>query len=645
MVKLAVAAVLFLGLSQCFCAIPSRSISRRPRLDGRIVGGIVIDITDAPYTVSLQTIYHICGGSIISEKWILTAAHCTDGVPPASLRIRSGSTTHASNGTVTEVARIIQHPNFSFYTLNFDFALIELKTSLIFDSTMQPIELPEQDYDYPDDTPCIVSGWGNTQNVNESRDRLRATVVPTVNQEICSEAYVDFGGVTDQMICAGLLYDGGKDACQGDSGGPLASNGTLVGIVSWGYGCARPFFPGVYSRVAAARSWIRSNTVPRRFISSRPMLDERIVGGDVVDITDVPHIVSLQFSGLTLTHICGGVIISDKWIITAAHCVTDQMICAGLLHDGGKDACQGDSGVSLQFSFLILIHICGGVIISDKWIITAAHFLLLGLSQCFCAVPRRSISSRPMLDERIVGGDVVDITDVPHIVSLQFSNLTLTHICGGVIISDKWIITAAHCTDETPASSLKIRAGSTTHASNGTLFELARIIQHPQYSFWTADYDFSLIELETSLTFDSTMQPIELPEQDQEFPDDTPCIVSGWGKTKNSHESRDHLRSTVVPIVNQEICDEAYFFFGGVTDQMICAGLLDDGALFRGAMVVPNHTIPEFIPVWPQQDLGLSPTVESNSFYNFTNKFESFEFRKNLYFFRNFLLISIWLSQ
>lgn len=79
--------------------------------------------------------------------------------------------------------------------------------------------------------------------------------MPIVNQEICAKAYKNFGTITDRMICAG--YDkGGKDACQGDSGGPLVVDNVLVGVVSWGYDCAQPNYPGVYSRVASVRNWI-----------------------------------------------------------------------------------------------------------------------------------------------------------------------------------------------------------------------------------------------------------------------------------------------------------------------------------------------------------------------------------------------------
>lgn len=90
------------------------------------------------------------------------------GVSATSLSIRAGSTAHANNGTLINVARIIQHQNFSFYNIDYDFSLLELATNITFDSTMKPIKLPKRNKQYPDDTPCIVTGWGNTQvNVSE----------------------------------------------------------------------------------------------------------------------------------------------------------------------------------------------------------------------------------------------------------------------------------------------------------------------------------------------------------------------------------------------------------------------------------------------------------------------------------------------
>lgn len=83
--------------------------------------------------------------------------------------------------------------------------------------------------------------------------------VPIVNRSECADAYRYMNTITDRMICAGYT-SGGKDACQGDSGGPLTADGLLYGLVSWGYGCAKPKYPGVYTNVANLRSWIKTHS-------------------------------------------------------------------------------------------------------------------------------------------------------------------------------------------------------------------------------------------------------------------------------------------------------------------------------------------------------------------------------------------------
>uniref|UniRef100_A0A8D8AT59 trypsin n=1 Tax=Culex pipiens TaxID=7175 RepID=A0A8D8AT59_CULPI len=222
----------------------------------RIVGGFEIDILDAPFQVSLQWGGHFCGGSIISKRWVLTAAHCADKHDAPWLQVRIGSARHASGGQLVEVKRVIQHPKYNDNTIDYDFTLLELAKSVQLSEEFYAVGLPEQDEPVEDGQLLQVSGWGDTQNVQESGEILRATNVPAVNQEECSTAYQGSYKITERMICAGYQA-GGKDACQGDSGGPLVQGRTLVGVVSWGRGCAQPGYPGVYSRVAAVRDWIK----------------------------------------------------------------------------------------------------------------------------------------------------------------------------------------------------------------------------------------------------------------------------------------------------------------------------------------------------------------------------------------------------
>lgn len=177
-----------------------------------------------------------------------------------------GTSSNNEMPQTNSVKRIIMNPEYDRSTQDYDVALLELQTPLIFNERVQPIPLADENDPISDDSMCLVTGWGQTNRfIFFGRHRLRGVEVPIVNQQTCNNDYQSVGGISDRMICAGFR-SGGKDSCQGDSGGPLAcpspNNGnlTLYGIVSWGIECARPNYPGVYTRVQAVRKWIRTST-------------------------------------------------------------------------------------------------------------------------------------------------------------------------------------------------------------------------------------------------------------------------------------------------------------------------------------------------------------------------------------------------
>jgi trypsin len=106
----------------------------------------------------------------------------------------------------------------------------------------------------------VVSGWGTLSSGSSGLPaQLQAVAVIAVSAAQCDSAYSSYGGITENMICA-AVNGGGKDACQGDSGGPLVAEGNLVGLVSWGVGCADANYPGVYSNIAVLRDFVTNQT-------------------------------------------------------------------------------------------------------------------------------------------------------------------------------------------------------------------------------------------------------------------------------------------------------------------------------------------------------------------------------------------------
>ncbi|XP_059056331.1 vitellin-degrading protease-like [Achroia grisella] len=222
----------------------------------RIVGGEDIEISDAPYQASvIHYNRHVCGGTIIARDIIITAAHCMMVPDIEQYTVRVGSSYSTHGGDIYQVGDVARHPGFSFNKMDNDIAVIWLSTPIIFNENVSSIDLFEHDEELEDGELATITGWGDTAEGGGHPDILQRALVPKVNNEKCHLAYAPEYTITSNMLCAGYP-EGGKDACQGDSGGPLMYNNKLAAVVSWGIGCARPDYPGVYAKVSAFRGWL-----------------------------------------------------------------------------------------------------------------------------------------------------------------------------------------------------------------------------------------------------------------------------------------------------------------------------------------------------------------------------------------------------
>ncbi|XP_026733141.1 trypsin CFT-1-like [Trichoplusia ni] len=248
-------------------ALCCAAVAASPKTPSRIVGGNPTTIDKYPskagvvYTADNIHFYASCGGAIINNRSILTAAHCTIDFPLFFLRIRVGSTFASSGGEVLPTSASIISPCFNRATLDCDISLVRTSVSIVYSSRVQPAPIAGQFYHLPDEVPVWATGWGDTDpDVPSLSEQLQEVELFTVNQEICRERFLLLDNfITPNMLCAGILDVGGKDQCYGDSGSPVYHNGVIVGICSFTGPCAAPEFPGVNARVSRFSTWIQDN--------------------------------------------------------------------------------------------------------------------------------------------------------------------------------------------------------------------------------------------------------------------------------------------------------------------------------------------------------------------------------------------------
>lgn len=241
-------------------AKPAQTMKFTPK----IVGGQNAVQGEFPFIVSLRSASygHFCGGSLVAPNWVLTAAHCVKGGSVDEVWIGLLNQNDQAGVEKMKAIKIVAHQGYDSSSMENDFALIQLDKN----SSYKPISLNEKELLVMNANSQIMvttAGWGALREGSYGLpSALQKVDIPLVSQADCNDKTAYNGDIKDTMLCAGYKQ-GGKDSCQGDSGGPLVMRDTtgeniLVGVVSWGEGCARANKYGVYAKVSSAISWVKA---------------------------------------------------------------------------------------------------------------------------------------------------------------------------------------------------------------------------------------------------------------------------------------------------------------------------------------------------------------------------------------------------
>ncbi|XP_045687323.1 transmembrane protease serine 9-like [Phyllostomus hastatus] len=459
-----------------------QSVLRSSVLASEIVGGRQARPHAWPFMVSLQRRgTHFCGGTLVAQNFVMSAAHCVNNRDFQTVRVVLGAHNLGRPESTRQVFSIQQvfENGFDRQRLLNDIVILQLNGSATINANVQVARLPAQGQGVESGVQCVAMGWGKL-GMNRPAARVLQELNVTVVSFLCRPT----------NVCT-LVQRRRAGICFGDSGGPLICNGLIHGIDSFIRGvCGSGYFPDSFAAVAQYADWI--NSIIRRH-DAHPQLHPR----------------------------------------DPAKCPRPRL-----------GQCQGHSSSMADLS----VHL--------------AALILLGAALCV-AQPRG----------RILGGSQAKPHERPYMASVQVNG---THVCGGFLVTERWVLSAAHCLEHVNTNETLVQVLLGAHSlsqpePSKQLYDVIRAVPHPDSRLDTIDHDLLLLQLSENATLGPAVKPLPWQQEDRDVAGGTLCDVAGWGVINHSGRKPDLLQYLLLPVINRTICNLRKYHDGTVTERMMCA--------------------------------------------------------------------------
>ncbi|KAH0620870.1 hypothetical protein JD844_021727 [Phrynosoma platyrhinos] len=539
-----------------------------------------------------------------------------------------------------QVKQIIKHPKFTRKKpMDYDIALLKMNGHFKYGSTVWPVCLPDPNEKFDPGFICVTCGWGRLRENGMLPEVLHEVELPILDQNECSRVLSTLKKPIqgDTIMCAGFP-DGGKDACQGDSGGSLVcrrdhGSWTLIGVTSWGIGCARSWMhnlkkkyerrgtPGIFTDLTKVLPWIQQHMDADVKMKSPTEGMHILLNFSHFDVEPDPF---CDYDSLSVISMddrlvdsgCGSLAIlfqegtvqsmhypepysnlaDCQWIIHAPENHVIKLTYEHFELEKNED-CTYDS-VTVYENVVKeneIARSCGfavpaPVLSSSSTMLIRFHsdetetfggfkakFLFISVTDDICGV---ALNQPRFLFSRIVGGEEAVPYSWPWQASIQILG---ENLCGGTVLTSTWVITAAHCLKEREKYKDLWRVVAGAHdigdqEQNSQKRSVKQYLLHPDFNATTTDSDIALVQLMEPFEFNHYVRPVCLPKRDEKIEPSRLCVITGWGIQYEDGEKSRKLHQLEVPILMSEECQKYYMnHSGGLNKRMFCAGFPAEG--------------------------------------------------------------------